>query len=186
MASVVAALLVQIGAASASLHPGHVQPPPPRAARRVVTSAVVAGPRVKVVSVGKTKEAWLQEAIGEYTKRLRGSQIDVSCMWVRDDNALCAQAEGPHPCVLLDEGGDLLTSTQFSRFLFDTLERGGSRATFIIGAADGLPPALLDNPKHRRVSLSRMTFTHQMARLVLIEQIYRAAEIRRGSNYHRE
>ena len=68
---------------------------------------------------------------------------------------------------------------------FDALEAGGSRVTFIIGGADGLPPALKADPG-RLLSLSRLTFTHQMARLLLIEQIYRATEIRRGSGYHKD
>mmetsp|Transcript_67031 Transcript_67031/g.111424 ORF Transcript_67031/g.111424 Transcript_67031/m.111424 type:complete len:179 (-) Transcript_67031:44-580(-) len=138
--------------------------------------------RVRIVSVGKTKEVWLQEAIGEYTKRLRAT-LDVQCEWVRDDRALVAEAQRPG-CIVLDERGSQCSSEEFSHILFDALEQGGSRLSFIIGAADGLPPSIRNGP-HRLLSLSRMTFTHQMARLLLVEQIYRACEIRRGSKYHR-
>ena len=70
----------------------------------------------------------------------------------------------------------------FSSFLLKEIEKGGSRLTFLIGGPDGLTPKLKTFPL---VSLSKMTLTHQIARLVLIEQIYRAFEIDRGSPYHR-
>ena len=63
------------------------------------------------------------------------------------------------------------------------MERGGSRLSFIIGGAEGLPAEVRADAT--LVSLSRLTFTHQMARLVLAEQIYRATEIRKGSGYHK-
>uniref|UniRef100_A0A7S0NYP8 Ribosomal RNA large subunit methyltransferase H n=1 Tax=Calcidiscus leptoporus TaxID=127549 RepID=A0A7S0NYP8_9EUKA len=138
------------------------------------------GPRVRIVSVGKTKEAWLQLALAEYMKRVR--TVSLECTWVRDDAALLAEARGA--CIVLDERGKLCSSREFSEMLFRALEEGGARLSFVIGAADGLPEALRDGP-HPLLSLSRMTLTHQMARLVLAEQIYRACEIRRGSKYHR-
>ena len=67
--------------------------------------------------------------------------------------------------------------------LIEAFEEGGSRVSFIIGGAEGLPPSL--KASSELLSLSRMTLTHQMARLFLAEQIYRAAEIRRGSPYHK-
>ena len=68
------------------------------------------------------------------------------------------------------------------------MEEGGSRVTFIIGGADGLPPALKQAAGQQAslISLGRLTYTHQMARLLLAEQIYRATEIRRGSGYHKD
>ena len=57
--------------------------------------------------------------------------------------------------------------------------------TIVIGGAEGLPPALRNQDKHPMISLSPMTFTHQVVRLILIEQIYRAFEIEKGSRYHK-
>lgn len=144
------------------------------------------GPRVRVLSVGKTKEAWLNAAIDEYLVRLRPN-LAVDCEWVRDDDALVAKSrEERGALVCLDERGRQLSSRDFSAFLYETLEQGGSRATFVIGGADGLPAALRDDAAARTLSLSKLTFTHQMARLLLVEQLYRGVEIRRGSKYHRD
>ena len=84
-----------------------------------------------------------------------------------------------------DVVGIQCTSVEFAARLYEALEAGGSRLTFYIGGAEGLPPSLKADPK-RLISLSKMTFTHQMARLLLVEQVYRATEIRRGSAYHKD
>lgn len=81
-----------------------------------------------------------------------------------------------------------MNSQAFSEFVFSKLEEGGSRLTFVIGGAEGLPPGLKNKPPQggAKLSLSNMTFTHLWARALLAEQIYRASEIRRGSKYHKE
>lgn len=84
----------------------------------------------------------------------------------------------------LDENGKQFDSIQFSKTLYDGFEDGGAHVSFIIGGFAGLPQEIRDN--FPLISLSQMTWTHQMARLLLIEQIYRAYEIRKGSNYHKE
>ena len=156
---------------------------PLRAATVPGRCTVSCGPRVRIISPGKTKESWLEEAIGIYTTRLRGT-LELECVWVKDDAALLAQVgSAPGGCIALDPLGKSVTSEQFSELLFSALEAGGSRLSFVIGGAEGLPPEL--RAKAQLVSLSRMTFTHQMARLLLAEQVYRAAEIRKGSGYHK-
>ena len=145
----------------------------------------ICGPRATIYSVGKTKEDWLVEAISLYTQRLR-SVLEVECVWVRDDAALEAQvAKASGSCIILDERGPLCSSVEFTSKLFDALEVGGSRVSFFIGGADGLPPALKAD-RTKLLSLSKLTFTHQMARLLLVEQIYRATEIRKGTGYHKD
>lgn len=81
-----------------------------------------------------------------------------------------------------------MDSLAFSEFVFSKLEEGGSRLTFVVGGAEGLPPGLKSKPPRggAKLSLSSMTFTHLWARALLAEQIYRASEIRRGSKYHKE
>ena len=73
--------------------------------------------------------------------------------------------------------------------MYQWLDQGGSRLVFVIGGADGLPSELLTPnsaaKKEQLLSLSSLTFTHQFARTLLMEQIYRATEIRKGSGYHK-
>ncbi|KAL1523879.1 hypothetical protein AB1Y20_018798 [Prymnesium parvum] len=147
------------------------------------------GPRVRLISVGRNKESWLEQAVEIYTSRLR-QVLSIEFQWVRDDAALetaWRKAQEAEPCILLDERGTQLSSVEFSAMLFDRLEEGGSRLTFVIGGAEGLPRAVKASASRRDCfSLGRLTYTHQIARLLLVEQIYRAAEIRRGSGYHKD
>jgi len=100
-------------------------------------------------------------------------------------SACRAERDKGRPVVALDERGKALTSPQFSALVYDKLEAGGSRLNVVIGGADGLPEGLAAEAD-ATVSLSKMVFTHSMARAVVAEQIYRASEIRKGSAYHRE
>lgn len=138
--------------------------------------------KVKILSVGKTKEAWLEEAIQEYLKRLKSS-VAFEFAWAKDDAQLIEIAQKEPAAIALDPKGRLLTSEEFSTFLDQKFIEGGARLTLIIGGAEGLPPLL--KSKLSLISLSPMTFTHQITRLILIEQIYRALEIQKGSRYHK-
>lgn len=132
--------------------------------------------KVKIFTVGKTREAWLQAALAEYEKRLSPK---ASVDWV-----LAKSAESlvvPEPTwVALDVKGELVDSPTLSRKLLKL----GTRWNFVIGDAEGVPPALLQKSAWRW-SLSPLTFTHQMTRLILLEQVYRALEIDAGSSYHK-
>ena len=164
---------------------------PARATRVARRCEPCCGPRVKIVAVGKAgrDEAWVTAAIDVWTKRLKGT-LDVECAWVRDDTALLAAVEraasSSESTIVLDERGRSCTSVEFAERLYAGLESGGSRLSFFIGGADGLPPALKAERRERLLSLSSLTFPHQLARLLLVEQIYRATEIRRGSGYHKD
>ncbi len=138
--------------------------------------------KFKILSVGKTKEKWLDEAFNEYIKRLKPS-VQIECLWAKDTSQLIqwAQKEGTYLC--LDPAGRLFTSEEFAHFLSQQWDKGGARLTLIIGAAEGLPSEL--KQKGTLISLSPLTFTHQITRLVLIEQIYRSIEILKGSQYHK-
>ena len=85
--------------------------------------------------------------------------------------------------VVLDVAGTPLSSKELSARLGDWMLAGASHITFLIGGAFGLSPAVRSAAR-LRLSLSKMTFTHQMARLLLTEQIYRAFKILRGEKYH--
>jgi 23S rRNA (pseudouridine1915-N3)-methyltransferase len=115
-------------------------------------------------------------------------------VWHKNDadlvSSVMADHKKQHAVILLDPRGKTYSSEKFSHQFFSWLDAGGSRATFIIGGADGLPPELnLDSTTMSKdthfpsVSLSTLTMTHQFCRILLIEQIYRATEIRKGMLY---
>jgi len=131
---------------------------------------------IKILTIGKTKEVWLADALAEYEKRLT-PHAKLTLELVRSDDALVQKATQEPNLICLDPAGKTHTSESFA-----TLIANSSRHTFVIGGADGLPPPLKNRPL---LSLSPLTFTHQITRLILYEQIYRAFEINRGSGYHR-
>jgi len=134
--------------------------------------------KVKVLSIGKCKEEWLGLALEEYEKRLQGK---MSFEWalVKTDEELISLAL-KEPFIALDPKGTLLSSEEWS----EKMVKLGLKLCFVIGGAVGLDPLVIK--KARFVwSLSPLTFTHQMTRLILVEQLYRAIEIEKGSSYHK-
>ncbi len=138
--------------------------------------------KIRILAVGKTKEAWLEEALEEYLKRLKAT-FQIEFAFAKSDAQLLEWLQKEGKVVALDPAGKNFTSEQFSSFLFEQIEAGGSRLTFVIGGPEGLPQNL--RLSAFLLSLSPLTFTHQLARLVLVEQLYRAAEIAKGSPYHK-
>lgn len=138
--------------------------------------------RLKILSVGKTKESWLEDALQEYLSRLQ-SILAIEFIWVKTDKQLVLLASKEPTLICLDPQGQLFDSRQFSKFLLKKFDEGGSRLAILIGGAEGLPAEI--NARFPQVSLSRMTFTHQLTRLILLEQIYRAFEIEKGTHYHK-
>lgn len=136
--------------------------------------------KITLYSVGKSKEAWLQDALSIYQTRLK-NKITFDFKWAKNSNQLVKWLEKEQKIICLDEGGKEYSSTQFSKFFFKQLEQFGCELHLVIGDAEGIPKEL---KKFMSLSLSKMTFTHQMARLVLIEQIYRAWTIKEGIPYH--
>lgn len=139
--------------------------------------------KCKILTIGKTKESWLNSALLEYTKRLQPT-IEITWMLARNESHLEDLISLEKEYIALDPQGLSLTSEKFSHLLIKKLEIGGSRIQFVIGGAEGLS----EQTKKRAsalVSLSPLTFTHQLTRLVLLEQLYRAFEIERGSPYHK-
>lgn len=134
--------------------------------------------KVKVLTIGRCKEKWLSEALSEYEKRLRGK---LSIEWVlAKDNAQLTEWAIQESYIALDPKGELLTSEAWS----EKMMKLGLRLVFVIGGAEGLTPELLKKAQFKW-SLSPLTFTHQITRLILTEQLYRATEIERGSQYHK-
>lgn len=151
---------------------------------------------LRIIQIGKTREPWIKAGVDEYLKRLQAFvklevlelsdtslKIAGSPAAVKSKEAITIlnKIEAEDYLILLDERGVDKTSLEFSGFLTNISDR--KRVTFVIGGVYGTDPSL-----HQRADLimrlSAMTFTHQMARLVLAEQLYRAMMISAGRSYH--
>ena len=139
--------------------------------------------RCRIIAIGKVRKAWVQEGIELYLKRLPGLTI----VELRDGNpekeaeSIRQTLRSDEWPVMLMEQGETLTSISFAERLSNL---GSQRLAFVIGGADGLT-AELKALAHWKLSLSPMTFPHELARLLLIEQLFRAQAIQQGSPYHR-
>ena len=153
--------------------------------------------KLAILSPGKVREPWLQAGIDEYVKRLgRYAQVQITTVADVPDSWTAARAIETEGCrllakikpqawvVALDAAGVPADSLELSRLLPEWLQAGGSEVVFVIGGPHGLSAAVLARAQFR-LSLSRLTFTHQMARLLLLEQCYRASRIAAGEPYHK-
>lgn len=139
--------------------------------------------KLKIFSIGKTKEPWLKQAIEEYSRRL-GPILSIQWILAKDDPQLLTLLAKESSYIALDPNGKTFTSEDFSTWIIQTLEAESSRLSFVIGGAEGLPKEI-SKKAIALISLSKLTFTHQLTRLILIEQLYRAFEIEKGTQYHK-
>lgn len=145
--------------------------------------------KINLIVIGKLKEKFLVEGVAEYIKRIKiFSKIEVKeiseCRTVEEEGEkLLAQVPKNSFLIVLDVAGEALTSEKFAEKISALNLRGISEITFIVGGAFGLSDEVR-LAANFKLSLSQMTFTHQMARLILVEQIYRAFKINRGEPYH--
>ena len=137
--------------------------------------------KVKIYTIGRCKDSWLQEALLEYEKRLSG-KIEIEWILTKNNEDLASKIQGPW--ISLDPQGQLLDSIALSKKMIKFFEIHGSRLNFLIGGSDGIEKKLLEKSVWVW-SLSPLTFTHQMTRLILVEQLYRSLEIASGSEYHK-
>ncbi len=135
-----------------------------------------------MISVGRAKEAWIEEGIAMYTRRLISS-VTFSFVWVKNDEQLFKALKREERVICLDPKGQMMSSEVFSKKLHSLFEESGGRLTFAIGGHEGLPKQIAD--AHELLSLSSMTLTHQMSRLFLVEQVYRAMSIANNTGYHK-
>ncbi len=157
--------------------------------------------KIKIYCIGKIKEQYLKDGINEYLKRISAySNIEITEVAdskVKDspnasDIEKAKNEEGERVLKLLKNdyliGLDLnkkeQTSEEFATFLQSKLVEGGSNVSFVIGGSYGLSDAL-KNRCNTSISLSKLTFLHQMTRLILLEQIYRAFKILNNETYHK-
>ncbi len=143
--------------------------------------------KIKIAWIGKTKAAAIQSLTEEYLNRLR-HYAEVEGVSFKDESSLlklCGPEARPvrHALVLLDSHGKQLSSDEFAKWLGDYQDRSSAPLLFAVGAADGF------SEEARRaatlvLSLGKMTLAHELARVVLLEQIYRAFTILKGHPYH--
>ena len=139
--------------------------------------------KIKVLAVGKLKEKAYQDRIGEYVKWIN-RDIPVELIFLKDNDKinrkLFAHINSENHTICLSEEGEKISSEEFSKLLFNkALDH-----TFIIGGPDGLTRYIKEKA-NQIFSLSELTFPHEMALLILAEQLYRAVSIKKGRNYHR-
>jgi 23S rRNA (pseudouridine1915-N3)-methyltransferase len=154
--------------------------------------------KFEIISVGKLKNDHFRALTDDYLARIERyvpvQEIEVRSSSVRDQNVdkgkaeeadalMAAASEGTYD-IALDEGGKQVSSHQFAQWIDDWMISGYKYVSFYIGGADGLARTVRKSAR-RTVSLSKMTLPHEMARMVLAEQIYRAMSIIRGEPYHR-
>lgn len=130
------------------------------------------------MSVGKVRSPFVDD-VEHYSKHLAG-RARLEQVEVRDGEAAVARIPKGATTVLLDPDGDQLDSVAFSRFIGER-QMEGRQLCFLIGGADGIR---FDDADHR-ISLGPMTLPHQLARVVLLEQLFRAHSILAGEPYHR-
>lgn len=139
--------------------------------------------KIKILTIGKIKEKWLDAALTEYTKRLT-PHMKLQWLLFKGEKELEAAIMLEKFFILLDEDGEQFSSVDFSKKILKFLEEQNSAATFVIGGAEGISSNIKTKCK-LKISLSSLTFTHQIVRLLLLEQLYRAIEIEKGSAYHK-
>lgn len=150
--------------------------------------------RLRVLWVGKSREAWLKEALDDYAGRIR-RYLPLELGEAREEKGAAAEVMRRRECerlekqippgatlLLLDERGEQLDSPALATLISGQRDRGTADLVFAIGGAYGFSEEF--RRRGRLLSLSRMTFTHQMVRLFLLEQIYRAFTILNNEPYH--
>ena len=143
--------------------------------------------KLRIAWIGKTKEAAIQSLTEEYLKRL-SRYGDVQGMAVRDESALLklgGREARPtrHTLVLLDSRGKQLSSEEFAEFLGNHQDRNPLPLLFAVGPANGFTEEARQEA-NSLLSLGKMTVAHELARVVLLEQLYRAFTILKGHPYH--
>jgi 23S rRNA (pseudouridine1915-N3)-methyltransferase len=158
--------------------------------------------RINIIAVGKLKEKYLEQGVKEYLKRLtpfakveiieieearlpdRSRPAEETQAREKEGELIRRQIKGGSYSIALVIEGKQLSSEQLSGMLDDLALRGQSDLNFIIGGSTGLADSIISQADFL-LSFSKMTFPHQLMRLILLEQIYRGFKISRGEKYHK-
>lgn len=139
--------------------------------------------KLKIFSIGKNKTDWITAGIEEYSRRLKPI---LSIEWIlsKNDQQLELLLEKEQRYICLDPQGLEFTSEKFSEKLHGLLAAHDSRLSFVIGGAEGISKKV-KLKSLLNLSFSKLTYPHQLVRIILLEQIYRAIEIEKKSPYHK-
>jgi 23S rRNA (pseudouridine1915-N3)-methyltransferase len=150
--------------------------------------------KIRILWVGKSRDAWVKDAIAEYAGRIK-HYAPLEVCEVRDEKGAEAEEMRRRECerlekqippgavlVLLDEQGEQLTSPGLAAFMGKQRDSGAGEMVLVIGGAYGFTEEF--RRRGRLLALSKMTFTHQMVRVFLLEQVYRAFSILNNEPYH--
>ncbi|MEJ1223586.1 23S rRNA (pseudouridine(1915)-N(3))-methyltransferase RlmH [Sediminicola sp. 1XM1-17] len=155
---------------------------------------------IKLLAIGKTDSTHLQELITEYEQRLRHyikfeleiipdiknvKNLSEIQQKEKEGEAILKRLQPTDVLVLLDEHGKQYTSIEFSNYLQKKMNAGIKRMVIVIGGPYGFSEAIYHKAQGK-LSLSKMTFSHQMVRLFIVEQIYRAFTILKNEPYHHQ
>lgn len=155
--------------------------------------------KIKIIALGKIKEKFLKDGIDEFLKRLTPYAsvdiIELSPIEIRDENLIqkaleqegekiLANIKNDSFVITMEILGKQLSSEDFAQKINEISMSGINELVFVIGSSCGLSP-IVSNRANFKLSFSKMTFLHQFARLLLVEQIYRAFKILKGETYHK-
>ena len=157
---------------------------------------------ITIITVGKLKEKYLKQGIDEYLKRLTPyakvkivevpdeqapdnlSEAEIEDVKRKEGNKILSKIGADEYVITLEIEGKQLSSEQFAKKLDELATYGKSKVSFVIGGSHGLSEEVKKRSNYA-LSFSKMTFPHQLMRLVLVEQVYRAFRIIRGEPYHK-
>ena len=155
---------------------------------------------MKLILIGKTKSKFLLDGESEYQKRLKhyckfseliipdiknSGKLSKKELKVKEGNLILECIKNGDYVILLDDKGLKLSSIDFSKFLNKKMVSSTNELVFVVGGAFGFSESVYQRA-NIKLSLSKMTFSHQMVRLIFKEQLYRAFSILKGEKYHHE
>jgi 23S rRNA (pseudouridine1915-N3)-methyltransferase len=156
--------------------------------------------KILIIHCGKTEDSYITEGVEKYEGRLK-HYLPVETIYIpalkntkalskeeqkeKEGNAILSKVQNTDYLILLDEKGKQFTSVYFSKYIIQHINGGTRRMVFITGGPYGFSEEVYSKANYK-ISLSSMTFSHQMVRLFFIEQLYRAMTIQKGEPYHHE
>ena len=156
--------------------------------------------KITLLTVGKTDKDWVRQGMDIYISRLKHyipfsvveipelknvSSLTKDQIKTREGELILKNVRPTDDLILMDEKGKQYTSVELAKVIQDKISYAGKDMVFVIGGAYGFSDAVYQRADSR-ISLSKMTFSHQMVRAIFVEQIYRAFTIMRGEPYHHE
>lgn len=154
---------------------------------------------IKIIALGKIKEKFLKDGINEFLKRLTPYAsieiVELAAIEIKDKNLtekvlieegqkILSHIKPQSYVITMEIKGKMFSSEEFAKKIEELTNEGTPEIIFVIGSSYGISP-IVSERANLKMSMSKMTFLHQFARLILIEQIYRAFKIIKGETYHK-